>query len=175
MMDNQKREIRGGEVMIITLAQLENKGACKEALRAFKRAVGERTGDIDWTSAAQGWVLGDPLWRRWLGWGWYEEIVPQWSMENADFKGADLSGADLLGADLREANLSEANLYGADLRWADLFRADLREANLSEANLRGADLRGANLCRADLSGANLSRADLNRANLLGAIGVIVNQ
>ncbi len=90
--------------MIITLEQLKSKDACDEALKAFKAAVGAETADIEWNEAAQGWILADPLWRVWLGWGWYNKIIPMWSMRGATLSGATLSWADLTGANLTGAN-----------------------------------------------------------------------
>lgn len=101
--------------MKLSLATLEQKGACSVAIRAFK-ALGlpnDETPNIEWTAAAQGWVLASPVWRRWVGWGYSNGIIPLWSMSEADLSEADLS----------EANLSEADLRGADLRGADLSGA----------------------------------------------------
>ena len=89
--------------MIITLDQLNEHGACEDAMIEFYATVGRQTADIKWTPAAQGWVMADPLWRRWLGWGWCNSIMPMWSIAKANLRRADLSWADL-----RRANLSEA-------------------------------------------------------------------
>ena len=130
--------------MIITIEQLEKRGACHAAVTAFRTAIGEQTADVEWSPVGQYLMLGDPLWRQWWGWAVWHRIIPAWSMHGADLCGANLCGANLCGADLCGADLHGANLRGADLRWANLRWANLRWANLCGANLCGADLRWAN-------------------------------
>jgi hypothetical protein len=62
--------------MIVTLHKLRELGACDEALDAFCAACGETTAHIEWNAAAQGLMLGDPIWRRWLGWAYEHGIIP---------------------------------------------------------------------------------------------------
>ena len=150
-------------MLTITLQQLTDLRACEPAARLFSEQFGDRLDIPEYTPQHQEWLVRSE-WRRYLGWVWGNNVLPQWSMS-----GADLSGADLRGADLRGANLSWADLSGADLSGADLSWADLSWANLSEADLSWADLRGANLSEADLSGADLSEADLRWAVALLAL------
>jgi len=159
--------------MIVTVEQLEKLRACLRAVIAFRAAVGGQTADIEWNTAAQGLMLGDPTWRKWWGWAVANRIIPVWSMHEKDLCGADLRDANLNGADLRGTKLNNADLRGVDLRWANLYWADLCGANLEkadlcEADLSGADLRGANLEGANLIGADLRGANLEGANLIGA-------
>lgn len=92
--------------MIITIQQLEERNACKEARIAFRDAVGEKTADIEWNPAAQGWLLADPIWRRWFGWAYRNGLLPLWSLS-----GADLSEANLRWADLRRATWNEYTIW----------------------------------------------------------------
>jgi uncharacterized protein YjbI with pentapeptide repeats len=155
----------------ITLEQLKELDACKEARRIFPREL-LRDGKITlvWTkecSIALAIADGKGPWIGALGWAEQNNVIPE------VLKGANLESANLSGAYLCSANLGGANLRGADLSGAPLVGANLRAANLEGANLRGADLWGANLVGASLRGANLqsanlSYADLGDADLVGA-------
>ena len=130
--------------LTITAAQLEKIGACSEGVKLFKKTYGDKA-IIKWTLDAQIELIKSPM-GRYLGWAFWNKLLPLWSMSYAD-----LSSADLRYADLRYANLRSANLSYADLSYADLRSADLRSANLRSANLSSADLRYAN----ELTGAYL--------------------
>jgi len=114
--------------VIITVDDLEHASACQEYIGKFiEAASGNETADIEFNKAAQGLLLGDPVWRQVFGWAVRVGLIPMWSMYGANLSHADLSHADLRGADLYSADLYGANLYGANLH-----DADLRSANLPE-------------------------------------------
>ena len=104
--------------------------------------------------------------------------LPNFTLDNANFRranlfGANLSGARLNNAHLEEAILSSANLEGAVLVDAHLEGASMRFVNLRNASLVGAHLEGAYLLDSHLDGAymvnvNLRGADLTTAFLIGA-------
>jgi hypothetical protein len=149
-------------VITITVMQLRDLSACKGALDLFVEEFGDHLDIPSYTPQHQEYLVRSE-WRRYLGFAWSYDILPQWSMRGAYLRGAYLSGAYLRGADLRGADLIGANLRGANLRGADLRGADLRGADLIGADLIGADLSGAYLIGADLSGADLSWANLSWA------------
>ena len=147
-------------MLTITIDRLIDLKVCDPAKQLFAAEFGERLEIPEYTPQHQEYLVRSE-WRKFLGWGWRNNVLPQWSMRGADLSWADLRGADLRGADLREANLSWANL-----RWADLCGADLCGANLSGADLRGADLRWAWSTIAvdgwDLIDGRLRRAEVPR-------------
>ncbi len=118
--------------MIITYQQIQDAAPCGDWLEWFRENIGQQTADIEWTPAAQGLLLADPKLRRVFGWLVWKEIIPMWSMHQADLTQADLQGATLYGADLTQANLRGANLYGANLQGANLTQANLTQADLSD-------------------------------------------
>ena len=124
-------------MLTITIDQLISLKACESATDLFLAEFGRRLEIPDYTPQHQEYLIRSE-WRKYLGWAWQQNVLPQWSLSEANLRGADLRGADLRGADLRWANLREANLRGADLSEADLRWANLSWANLREANLRGA-------------------------------------
>jgi uncharacterized protein YjbI with pentapeptide repeats len=157
--------------IIITLEQLKELDACKEARRIFPREL-LRDGKITlvWTkecSVALAIADGKGPGVGALGWAEQNNVIPK-VLKGADLGSANLMDASLSGASLSDASLSDADLSGADLSGADLSGADLSGADLRYANLRCADLRYANLGGADLRGANLWRADLGSADLRNA-------
>ena len=109
-------------MLTITLQQLTDLRACEPAARLFSEQFGDRLDIPEYTPQHQEWLVRSE-WRRYLGWVWGNNVLPQWSMREADLSEADLRGADLRGADLSGANLSGANLSEADLSWADLSEA----------------------------------------------------
>ena len=103
--------------MRITTEILEDLEACTEGVEAFKKAYPDGW-EGEWTEALQLKVLLSPL-NKYLGWAWWEKLLPQWNLSNANLRYADLSNADLRYADLRNANLSNADLSNANLRYAN--------------------------------------------------------
>jgi uncharacterized protein YjbI with pentapeptide repeats len=155
----------------ITLEQLKELNACKEARRIFPREL-LRDGKITlvWTkecSIALAIADGKGPGVGALDWAERKNVIPK-VLKGSDLRGASLSGADLGGADLRGVDLSCANLRYANLEGANLGGADLGGSNLVYADLGRANIRGANLRYANLSCANLWRADLGGADLRGA-------
>jgi uncharacterized protein YjbI with pentapeptide repeats len=150
----------------ITTKDLEAKNACQSGIDEFMK-IYKGKASIDWTVEKQIEIFKTPL-GKYVGWAYQNDIIPLWSMRDADLYGADLYGANLCDADLRDANLRDANLRDANLCDADLRDADLRDANLCDANLRDANLRDANLRDANLCDADLYGADLYGADLYGA-------
>ncbi len=154
---------------MITVESLKVIDACKEGIKDFAAVYPNGLDPAAWTPEEQLRVLKHTELRKYLGWAWRNNVVPQWPMTRADLyranlTRANLTGADLSGADLTGANVTRANLTGADLTGADLYRANLTKADLYRANLTKADLYRANLTKADLT-----RADLAGADLAGAI------
>ena len=108
-------------------------GACTSGLAAFDAAADADVAPfLDWTAAAQLAAIKGPL-RPYIGWVWFEGVLPAWSMRGANLTDANLRGAGLARAYLVGACLTGACLTGADLRWADLRGADLRGADLTGA------------------------------------------
>ncbi len=138
---------------------LEEFEACEEGILVFTEVYPDGLDPAAWTREEQLRVLQHTELRKYLGWAWRNNVVPQWSMAKANLNGTNLSWADLPWTDLCRANLT-----GADLTGAVLYGANLTGANLTRAKLIGVDLYQANLYGADLTGA-----DLTGANLRGAI------
>ena len=101
--------------MKITKNLLIEKGATCDGLDYFQDMFPDGVMKIEeWTEAHQAMLLGDEKARKYWGWLVGVNLIPTWSMREADLSGANLSGANLSEADLSEANLRWANLSGAN-------------------------------------------------------------
>jgi uncharacterized protein YjbI with pentapeptide repeats len=95
----------------ITAAQLEKMGACSKGVKLFKETYGDKA-VIKWTLDAQLELIKSPM-GRYLGWAFWNKLLPLWSMYSVNLSSANLSSADLSYANLSYANLSYAdNLHG---------------------------------------------------------------
>lgn len=97
--------------MKITKKQLLAAGASENcaAYKKFVQEFGDEV-EIDWTPEKQLEMLADSVWRRALGWCWWEGILPAWSM----FRAA------LFGANLRDVTSDEYTVWQRDssqIRW----------------------------------------------------------
>ena len=126
--------------ILLSLKLLNELGACNQGLIDFVAHFGSQPIELDWTRETQIELIKTPL-CRWFGWVISDkQILPAWSMRNADLRNANLQYANLQDVDLRNANLQYANLQDANLQDADLQYANLQDANLQDANLQDADL-----------------------------------
>ena len=83
--------------LTITAAQLEKIGACSEGVKLFKKTYGDKA-IIKWTLDAQIELIKSPM-GRYLGWAFWNKLLPLWSMSYADLSSADLRYAnELTGA-----------------------------------------------------------------------------
>ena len=99
-------------MLTITIDQLISLKACESATDLFLAEFGRRLEIPDYTPQHQEYLIRSE-WRKYLGWAWQQNVLPQWSLSEANLRGADLSEADLRWANLSWANLREANLRGA--------------------------------------------------------------
>ena len=79
-------------MLTITLQQLTDLRACEPAARLFSEQFGDRLDIPEYTPQHQEWLVRSE-WRRYLGWVWGNNVLPQWSMREADLSEADLRGA----------------------------------------------------------------------------------
>ena len=105
-------------MLTITIDRLIDLKVCDPAKQLFAAEFGERLEIPEYTPQHQEYLVRSE-WRKFLGWGWRNNVLPQWSM-----RGADLSWADLRGADLRWA-WSTIAVDGWDLIDGRLRRAEV--------------------------------------------------
>ena len=94
--------------MKITKQLLKEKAACADGVTAFVKAFPRGFNSTKWTLEKQLETLHDAELRKYIGWAYYNGLIPLWSMQSADLQSADLQSANLRWANLRSANLQSA-------------------------------------------------------------------
>lgn len=102
--------------MIVNVEFLKKKNACTKGMKEFEKLFPLGFNMSEWTRKKQIEIIKTPL-RKYIAWAYYNNIIPLWSMRNANLRNADLSNAVLRGADLSNAVLSGANLSGAYINY----------------------------------------------------------
>jgi hypothetical protein len=87
-------------MLTITIDQLINLKACESAKELFLAEFGDRVDIPEYTPQHQEFLVRAE-WRKYLGWAWEHNVLPQWSMRGSNLRWADLSGSNLRWADLR--------------------------------------------------------------------------
>lgn len=111
-------------------------------------------------------------------------VMPDMSLQGANFAGSDFSHSNLAGANFNRANLDNTSFYKAHLmrvkgEQVNLNKAVLRGTTLSDVRLVSSSFVLADLYKADLTGGNFTDSNFTRARLkstdaMGAIFVGAN-